>query len=516
MTDKEKGLGNLYTPVSGIYKHREWRGLKDTAYDYAKWCELWGILLKWALGHPVTNVKAIFRYRWMFSYLTVPGFYDRIMEGANGAALRASRNNMNTLAVSVTQLLDDLFEADMHLHKDSEAAKAAGEKILLVDELIPSLIFRGFPTLRTILQQQIPEYLPSLINCHSPDHYIAQSESYGLPADVCPLPSTELGIAIDDDYPLINAKCFVSCNMPCDGSIMTSALQDRRYNLPTFPLNIPLRWKNEETFEYAVNEVKAMIKFIEDHYDVKYDYNALREAVEIWNKQIEYRYEKWEFNRTNIPPHTGSTLWLYSIFEHQVTCGLKESLENDEKVIKIVREQMDKGECPKTIRHRAVLWNTPANMYANFNTWILNCWGIDSVAEMIDFQGYDIIDTSSDEAMLRGVVKQIEGATMRVHTKGGIDVMMSDLWRKYEEFNGDMIIMFDQISCKGVGAINGYFEEEARKRGIPFVWVKQDLFETTSVSRRSMREDINNFMSLVMQEEPLDPSLVDFDDSECW
>lgn len=512
----DKGLASIYTDKTGIYKHREWRGLKDTAYDYKMWCGLWGTLLKWALGHPVTNVKALFRYRWMYDYLKVPSFYDRIMEGARGAALKASRNNMNALAVSVTQLLDTLFEADLHLHPGDEKAIKAGEKILPVDELIPALIFKGFPDLKPILWQEIPEYLPSLINCHSPEYYIAQTESYGLPADVCPLPVTELGIAIDDDYPVVAAKGFVSCNMPCDGSIMTSALQDRRYQLPTYPLNIPLRWKRDDVQEYAIAELREMIKFVEKQYDTKYDWDALRAAIAIWNEQVELRREKWELNRTDIPPHTGSTMWLYSIFEHQVTGGETPCLENDKKVNAYLREQVSNRECPKVIKHRAVIWNTPANMYANFNAWILNCWGVDVVADMIDFMGFDTIDTTSEDTILAGLAKQIQGATMRVHTKGGIHVMFDDLWAKVAEYNADMVIMFDQISCKGVGAINGLFEEEARKRGINFVWVKQDLFECTSISRRDMREDINDYMSLVMREEPLDPSLVDFDDSECW
>ena len=511
-----KRLGDNYKPGTAILKHREWRGLRDTVYDYGKWCQLWGILLKWALHHPIQNVKAIFRYRWMYNYLSVPSFYDRLMEGMNGAALRAARNNMNALAVSVTSIFDTIFEADLHIHPDSEKAKKAGESILLIDELIPALVFKGFPDLKVILQQEMPEYLPSLINCHSPEHYIAQSESYGLPADVCPLPSTELGIAIDDDYPLINAKGFISCNMPCDGSIMTSALQDRRYNLPTYPLNIPLRWKHEYSQEYCIDELKAMIAFVEKQYDMKYDWDAMRKAVDIWNEQIELRRERWELNRTEIPPHTGSTNWLYSIFEHQVTCGDTACLENDRKVTEILKKQVAEGKFPKTVKHRAVLWNTPANMYGNFNTWLLNCWGIDSVAEMIDFQGYETIDTSTPETILAGIALQIQGATMRVHTKGGIHVMFDDLWAKVDEYGGDMIIMFDQISCKGVGAINGLFEEEARRRGIDFVWVKQDLFEADNISRRDMREDINKYMQLVKQEEPVDPSLVDFDDSESW
>mgnify|MGYP001776603512 FL=1 len=79
-----------------------------------------------------------------------------------------------------------------------------------------------------------------------------------------------------------------------------------------------------------------------------------------------------------------------------------------------------------------------------------------------------------------------------------------------------MVFLFDQISCKGVGAINGIFEEGAKKRGLLMCTVRQDLMDPTSISRRDMRADVNTFMQTVMNAEPLDPSLVDFDDDECW
>ena len=62
---------------TAIYRHREWRGLRDTVYDFGKWAQLWVILIRWALSHPAQNVRAVLRYRWMFSYLTVPSFFDR-------------------------------------------------------------------------------------------------------------------------------------------------------------------------------------------------------------------------------------------------------------------------------------------------------------------------------------------------------------------------------------------------------------------------------------------------------
>lgn len=510
-----KRIGKLYKKKTAIYKHREWRGLKDTWVDYCQWARLWGLLIRWLFAHPIQNIKAIFRYRWMYTYLTVPSFFDRMMSGMRGAELKAARYNMNTLVVAVTGLLTTIFSADANLHPHSKKAKKKSDKIILIDELVPGLVAAGFPKNNVVLAQMIPAYLPSLINQYSPVHYISETESYGLPADVCPLPSLEAGVAIDDDFPRIGS-CFVTCNMPCDGSIMTTTIQDRHFKLPTIPLNIPLRWKREDVQEYAVEEYKSIIAFLEEQTGEKYDWDALKKACEIWNGQTRCKMEKWDYNRTPYAPHTGATAWLYRIFEYQCACGSKAALKNDKRVNKLLEKQVAKKKMKKQVRHRAVVWNTPANMYANFNSWLLNCWGIESVAEMIDFQGSEIIDTSSNENMLKGVAKMAEGATMRVHTKGGYNVILDDLWVKVKEFNADMIVMFDQISCKGVGAINGLFEESAHKHGVKMVWVKQDLLDPTTISRREMRETINKFMETVMNEKPLDPSLVDFDDSESW
>jgi len=94
----EKGAADNLNEGTGIYRHREWRGLRDTAYDYAKWVQLWGILIGWAMRNPVQNAKALLRYRWMFSYLTAPAFFDRLCAGQRGAGLRASRCNLNHMA----------------------------------------------------------------------------------------------------------------------------------------------------------------------------------------------------------------------------------------------------------------------------------------------------------------------------------------------------------------------------------------------------------------------------------
>ena len=64
--------------------------------------------------------------------------------------------------------------------------------------------------------------------------------------------------------------------------------------------------------------------------------------------------------------------------------------------------------------------------------------------------------------------------------------------------------------------ITDLFEEEARKHGMHLIWVTHNLMCPEDGTRRDMRTEINRYMRTVFREEPLDPSLEDFDDSKSW
>ena len=58
--------------------------------------------------------------------------------------------------------------------------------------------------------------------------------------------------------------------------------------------------------------------------------------------------------------------------------------------------------------------------------------------------------------------------------------------------------------------------EEFRRRDVKAFWIPHALPDCRTVSRAEIRRLINDYMSTVMHEEPLDPSLLDFDDSMTW
>lgn len=109
-----------------------------------------------------------------------------------------------------------------------------------------------------------------------------------------------------------------------------------------------------------------------------------------------------------------------------------------------------------------------------------------------------------------------ENMIMRNRTHGGYKVLLDELWEFCEQFNADMVILWEHMSCKALDGMHGLFEERAREHGIHLIWVTHDLFDPSVVSRQGVRQQVNDYMRTVMQEEPVDPSLEILKDDKSW
>ena len=106
-------------------------------------------------------------------------------------------------------------------------------------------------------------------------------------------------------------------------------------------------------------------------------------------------------------------------------------------------------------------------------------------------------------------------APMRRMAVGGMHHVF-ELWENMERFNCDMVAMYDQLQCKGMQGVHGLFEDEFRERNVPAFWIPHALPDSRTVSRAEIRRIINDYMTTVMHEEPLDPSLLELDDDMTW
>ena len=510
----ERRLGRLYRKGAMATVRREWRGIKDTAYDFYEWARMWVMLLMTFSKDLIPALNSALHYRWMISYFCCHGFMDKNLMGLRGSNLRMSHILIYDVFRYVAENLVFLSKADRKNGNSIELNK----KLITFDEMTMGQIMAGFPDLLGIPHQLLPVFLVSEIDQLTCVPYIDAVESFGLPADCCPVPSSECGALVVDALPDMGSG-FISSSMPCDGSTMASSYFSRRFpNTPVFHLCFPVRYEDETVLQSAAEDIKACIKFIEDQTGAKWNWDAYFSAMKRFNIETSYELQKWEINKTPYPQLLGPVYELFRKWNYEMDGGIDPRVIGTcEKVNKILLEAYEKREepWPGKMKYRAIVWSCPAHYYANFSNWAANCWGINVLVEMESLNFTKPLETEDKEEALRDLARLYERMVMRRHTNGGYHNVVTELWRQCEDWNAKLIIMYQNVACKNMATVQGLLDDQGRERGYDLIWIEHDLMDPRTVSRRTMRDKVNEYMRTVMNAEPVDPSLVEFEDEVC-
>ena len=510
----EKKLGRLYKKGAMTTVRREWRGVADTAYDFYEWLRMWGMLLGTFSKDLIPALNSVLHYRWMMSYLCCVGFMDKNTMGQRGSALKMSHLMIFDIFRYVAENLVLQAKGDA---KNGNSAEL-NRKVVLFDEMTMGQLMAGFPDLIGIPYQLFAVFLVSEIDQLTCVPYIDAVESFGLPADCCPVPSSECGALVLDALPHMG-KCFISSSMPCDGSTMASSYMARRFpDLPVFHLCFPVRYEDEETVQCAAEDIKACIKFIEEQTGAKWSWDAYFSAMKRFNTETSYELEKWAVNKTAYPQIIGPCYELFRKWNYEMDGGIDPRVINTfKKVNKIMLKAYERKEeaWPGKMKYRAIVWSCPAHYYANFSNWLANCWGVNVLVEMESLNFTKPLETEDKEEALRDLGRLYERMVMRRHTNGGYQHVVDELWKQCEIWDVDIIIMYQNVACKNMATVQGILDDQAREQNRKMIWIEHDLMDPRTVSRRQMRDKVNEFMRTVMHAEPVDPTLVDFEDEIC-
>ena len=506
------GLRSRYYDKTGVAKWREWRGVKDTMTDYAAWLNNLFSMVLMVGSAPLPVLKGMWEYRWMGSFLGTFMFIDRLFEGYRGPQLKIAHLNMHAIVKSLTERIAFALANDERL-----GGGPYSDRIVPHDETITPLFLKGFKGLYPFPLQTLPEFIICDVDQHIEPYYIDVAESVGLPADVCSRCAAETGVAIDDAFPLFG-RVMLSTNMPCNASEATSMFQRRRIGKPDFAITLAMQHNNPEALPYSRETLEKAIAFVEEHYGVKWDWDEFFKYAKLINEQNTIELEKWDFFKTPYSALTGIAETLYRLYSWQSVNGQDPYFNKvDRKVIKIMRKCYEEKYDPfrGTCRHRAFLWGPSAVYYTDFPTWCANCWGINIVLNMDSTMGFNMIDTEDPEKAMDDLTRFTEKACMRHHAVGGWE-NVNAVWQWAKEFNCDMVLMNDNIACKGMLGVHALMEEQARDLGFHFIFVEHDLEDSRTVSRQDMRNCVNKYMEVVLGEKPVDPTLVEFDDSDAY
>ena len=311
-------LGELYEDKTGLLKHREWRGVKDTFYYMYN---IWGYnyvhmvldILKFS-NNPIDFVKGTWRYRWMGqTYLPVIHWFERGLQGMRGEALAASAWHYRAMVSASIHQICNFFNADTRLHGGKK--NDAYMHTIYANETVCGTLF--YPWKDAGYQYLPMEMIPYFVTCHVNSHtvlnYIDAVQSIGLPGDPCPMCQAESGLFVLDDVP-DSSPMVITCNEACDASVSTSTLQDWFANKPLFALPIPMQFDDPLVKKYCMNEIEECWKFIEEQTGVPFNWDSMVKYLERQNKLQRDEWEKWDVaSKTDYYPINGVAQALFRI-----------------------------------------------------------------------------------------------------------------------------------------------------------------------------------------------------------
>lgn len=197
--EKQNGQGSRFIPGTGIAKHREWRGVGDTWYDYTQWMKTLGVMAKFITISPIRIARGLFEYRWFGSYLAALNMADKCVEGLRGYALRAAREQIMPIMKNATTQLGQMMKADRRFGDNAFA-----DKLVMLEQTMPPEILAGFPNLIPMPLEVYQGLIGSYMDQQLCPHYIDAMEEAGLPSDSCRLSNNAAGVALCDDLSLIH------------------------------------------------------------------------------------------------------------------------------------------------------------------------------------------------------------------------------------------------------------------------------------------------------------------------
>lgn len=168
------------------------------------------------------------------------------------------------------------------------------ERMVINEDLVPVDIIHFSCGLDAYLLEGMGIMLP-IVDPESATKYIDVAENEGMNPDACSLPKTTVGMVIKGHLP--KGIAMVSSNLLRDAGAASYTFIERAYGIPTYRLDVPYDFTNERAENLFMEDVSAMIAWLEERTPGRMDWDRFREICENRNRILELELELWDMIR---------------------------------------------------------------------------------------------------------------------------------------------------------------------------------------------------------------------------
>jgi benzoyl-CoA reductase subunit B len=298
-----------------------------------------------------------------------------------------------------------------------------------------------------------------------------------IPRDCCTLIRLAVYYQVAGLFPIPTA--YLALTEPCDSVAGWHAAlmhhPDWR-DVPVFAPDPPYH-SNDKAIDYYADEIRRMVEFVTKHTGKTLDMGRLKEVVEETNKGYALWMEYNEVRRATPTPH--SYILPMSCFFQINTLGAgdpkKTPWYRDMVADAEMRVNENKPEVPNQ-KIRLFWYDIQPFYFGELVPWLEQEWGGVIAMDMISYCPYDLIDTSSEDGIFRGLAKRAFQDGPMIHQARGLaDNVSSDITHIVKDYKIDCVIFPGHMGHKDMAASASIMRDTCRDLGVPFLHLGLDV-----------------------------------------
>lgn len=322
-----------------------------------------------------------------------------------------------------------------------------------------------------------------LAGFHLEEYFIDHAQSLGLAPTLCSYHKTFVGAVASGVVP---APVFsVSTSMTCDGNLNTFRYLQKKTEIPFILLDIPYH-DDEASVSYLADQLKNMVKRMEETLNCKCDMDRLKESLRTEN---ETRRELVKFYR-HLTEHyyPGEIIdQLYMMMGTHLMMGTPEFL----KLVQSMNKEI--VTCPP-FTGKKIMWVHLLPFYQESLKQYFNCnKDYQLMASDIVFDNLEELDPDRPfESLASKLIHNVYNGTYD-HKAGIIGGMA-------KEARPDAVIHFCHWGCKQADGGSVILKEAMKKQGIPMLILDGDGIDKRNSHDGQIKTRLEAFLEMIEEE----------------
>ena len=322
-------------------------------------------------------------------------------------------------------------------------------------------------------------------------------DQLSVPADCCTL--LRLGLYYVDAGILPIPTAVVALLEPCDGvTSLHEAIRTHRdwRDVPMFAPDPPYLG-DEKSIDYFANELREMVVFLEEHTGHKLEIERLVEVVEESNRQYELWLEYSDLRRSAFCPHDLTLAMSAFAVAQNNLCGTPEGTAWFRDLVADAERRVRDHKPEVAHQKIRLLWYDIHPVWFNELTpWLQQEWGANVIQSMLTYCPYTLIDTSSEDAIWKGLAKRnLLDTPMIRQARGKVENFVYDIERIVKDFSIDCVIWPGHMGHKDSAASVSVMRDACRETGVPFLHLGVDQFDRRYTPVEEVKNRIGQFFS---------------------